>query len=185
MVETCQDLGLLVDELRDCYQHYRQDDSITSRIQAIVRPWVENPSWISEQYRQCKTDEDIYPLYENGKDDILITVISWRRGQEGCVHDHNTWAVIGVAQGQETHRIWQRTDDRSREGFATVKPVNRVTAVAGQVFSLPEDGIHSVMNDSDMPATIALHVYGGDISKTGRRQYLPEQSSYQMMYTMK
>ena len=185
MVETYQDLGLLVDELRECYQHYRHDSAITAQVQSIVRPWVENPRWITDQYRHCITDEDIYPLYENGKDDILITVICWRKGQEGCVHDHNTWAVIGVAQGQETHRIWRRTDDCSRDGFATVEPVNRVTAVAGQVLSLPEDGIHSVMNDSDEESTIALHVYGGDISKLGRRQYLPSENRYEMMHTMK
>ncbi len=185
MVETYQDLSVLVGELRHCFQQHRADSDISERVKAVIKPWVEQPDWITDEYRQCKTDEDVYPLYQNGKDDIFISVICWRQGPEGCVHDHNTWAVIGVAQGQENHHIWQRSDDRSREGYAVVKPLKRLIAKQGSIISLPRDGIHSVMNDSDLPTTIALHVYGGDLSKLGRHQYFPDENRCQVLRDLK
>ncbi|MDF1759599.1 MAG: cysteine dioxygenase family protein [Coxiellaceae bacterium] len=185
MVETYQDLDVLVNELRCCFDQYKADSSITDRIKAIITPWVQNPDWIKPEYCRCKTDEDIYPLYEGDKDDILITVICWRKGDEGCVHDHNTWAVIGVAQGQETHTLWHRTDDRTKPGFATVEKGKKVLVDAGNVMTLPNDGLHCVVNNSECESTISLHIYGGDLVKLGRRQYFPDENRYEIMHSMK
>jgi predicted metal-dependent enzyme (double-stranded beta helix superfamily) len=185
MVETYQDLSVLVGELRHCFQRYRADHDITERVKAVMKPWVEQPDWITDEYRTCKTEEDIYALYQNGKDDIFISVICWRQGLESCVHDHNTWTVIGVAQGQENHQIWQRTDDRSQEGYAVVKPHKRLIAKQGSIISLPHDGIHSVVNNSELSTTIALHVYGGDLTVLGRQQYFPDENRCQVLCDLK
>ncbi len=185
MVETCQDLSVLVDDLRSCFDQYKNDTNITDRVKEIIRPWIDNPEWLEEKYMHCQTEEDVYPLYQNGADDILITVICWSKGDMGCVHDHNTWAVIGVVQGQETHQIWRRTDDRSQEGYAEVEPTNRMTVCEGQIISLPVDGVHSVVNDSKLDTTIAIHVYGGDLAVIGRNQYFPNENRSEKLYSMK
>lgn len=185
MVEACQDLSLLVDELRCCFKLYKNDSSITERIKTIVRPWIDNPEWLEDKYMRCKTDEDVYTLYENGPNDILITVICWRKGVMSSVHDHKTWAVIGIVQGQETHQIWRRFDDGSQDGYAKVEPTNRMTLCEGQIISLPADGIHSVVNDSDLETTIGIHVYGGDLAKIGRNQYFPDENRTDKLYSMK
>lgn len=185
MVETYHDLSVLVDELRCCFEQYKEDVSVTEHVKTIIRPWIDNPEWLEEKYMHCKTEEDIYPLYQGGADDILITVICWRKGEVSCVHDHRTWAVIGIVQGQETHQIWRRTDDRSKQGYAEIEPTNRMTLGEGQIISLPEDGIHSVVNDSDLDTTIAIHVYGGDLEKIGRNQYFPDENRMATLHSMK
>ncbi len=185
MANKYENLSDLVSELRCCFDQHKETPSITDKIQAVLKPWVENPHWIKPEYQHCKTEEDIYPLYQADKNDIMISIYCWRQGDVGCIHDHNTWAVIGVAQGGETHTLWERTDDRSVEGYATITKDQTITIGPGEVMTLPEDGVHCVVNDSAEKSTIAIHVYGGDYAQLNRLQYFPDENRTEVLVEMK
>ncbi len=96
----------------------------------------------------------------------------WNPGQTTPIHDHLTWALIGVYDGVERQAIYRRTDDRTNPKLAKLEKVNEGTNQKGHITVLGEAGIHKVDNVSDKPA-LSIHVYGRDIGNTERHTYDP------------
>jgi predicted metal-dependent enzyme (double-stranded beta helix superfamily) len=85
------------------------------------------------------------------------------------IHDHVTWCVFGVVQGEEHEELFVLDEERGCLVEAGAK-TNGEGDVSG--FAPPGD-IHRVRNIGDQTA-ISLHVYGTDVSRIGssvRRYY--------------
>jgi predicted metal-dependent enzyme (double-stranded beta helix superfamily) len=80
-------------------------------------------------------------------------------GKEAAPHDHGIWCVNAAISGREVHRFYRRTDDASREGFATVEQVNEVTVAPGQGMAMTDHAIHATEVLGNEPA-IGLALYG-------------------------
>ncbi len=98
--------------------------------------------------------------------DLTILNVVWAPLMMLLPHDHNMWASIGIYTGREDNIIWQRND-------ASIEAVGATALSATQVFGLAHDAIHSVLNPIGR-LTGAIHVYGGDFFKPGRREWDPE-----------
>ena len=96
----------------------------------------------------------------------------WRPGQTTPIHDHLTWALVGVYRGQEKESIFKRTDDYRNENLAKLELVSEKVNGAGHVTVLGEKGIHRVDNPFEEP-TWTIHVYGRDIGNVERHSYDP------------
>jgi 3-mercaptopropionate dioxygenase len=96
-----------------------------------------------------------------------IVALVWLPGQATPVHDHISWCVVGVHEGEE-HETQFRVAGGRLIPIATA--VNAVRSVSGV---LPPGDIHLVRNSGDCLA-ISLHVYGADLRVSGtsiRRRY--------------
>jgi predicted metal-dependent enzyme (double-stranded beta helix superfamily) len=80
-------------------------------------------------------------------------------GKEAAPHDHGIWCVNAAISGTEVHRFYQRTDDGSRDGYATVEEIGVVTVVPGQGMAMADHAIHATEVVGDVPA-IGLALYG-------------------------
>ena len=96
----------------------------------------------------------------------------WTPGQTTPIHDHLTWALIGVYSGQEREALFRRTDDRSDPTRARLQLASERTNGKGHVTVLGAAGIHRVDNPFSDPA-YSIHVYGRDIGTTERHSYDP------------
>jgi len=108
-------------------------------------------------------------LYAEPDGSFSIAAMVWLPGQQTVIHDHVTWCVTGVLQGQEHEEIFALADG-GRALELAARNVNPAGAVSG--FAPPGD-IHQVRNTGDDVA-ISMHVYGADISRLGnsiRREY--------------
>jgi 3-mercaptopropionate dioxygenase len=97
-----------------------------------------------------------------------VTALIWRPGQATPIHDHVTWCVSGVIQGDEYEERYVPRDDGWLELDGT--SVNATGDVVGVV---PPGDIHRVRN-TGVHTAISLHVYGTDLSRLGssiRRVY--------------
>jgi 3-mercaptopropionate dioxygenase len=108
-------------------------------------------------------------LYSEPGGAFSIVALVWRPGQMTPIHDHVTWCVFGVIQGQEHEELYLLDEER---GFLV--PAGARTNREGDVsgFAPPGD-IHRVRNVGDHTA-ISLHIYGTDVSRIGssvRRYY--------------
>ncbi len=108
-------------------------------------------------------------------EDKAFSVIGgvWTPGQTTPIHDHLTWALIGVYDGQEREALFRRIDDESDPKHAELRMVSERTNGKGHVTVLGESGIHRVDNPYTKPA-YSVHVYGRDIGPTERHSYDPE-----------
>jgi 3-mercaptopropionate dioxygenase len=98
-----------------------------------------------------------------------IVALVWRPGQVTPIHDHVTWCVFGVIQGEEYEELF--TLDRKRECLVESETNRNRTAEVGG-FAPPGD-IHRVRNAGEDTA-ISIHIYGTDVTRIGssvRRRY--------------
>lgn len=104
--------------------------------------------------------------------DEIFSIIGgvWRPGQTTPIHDHLTWALIGVYDGEEREGLFRRTDDGSNPKIAKIEKVSERINTKGHVTVLGQGGIHRVDNISGKPTT-SIHVYGRDIGHTERHSY--------------
>jgi 3-mercaptopropionate dioxygenase len=97
-----------------------------------------------------------------------VTALVWRPGQATPIHDHVTWCVSGVIQGDEHEERYVLREDGWLELDGTL--VNATGDVTGLV---PPGDIHRVRNVG-VDTAISLHIYGTDLSRLGstiRRVY--------------
>jgi predicted metal-dependent enzyme (double-stranded beta helix superfamily) len=80
-------------------------------------------------------------------------------GKEAAPHDHGIWCVNAAISGREVHWFYRRTDDASRDGYATIEQVGEVTVAPGQGMIMEDHAIHATEVVSDEPA-IGLALYG-------------------------
>jgi predicted metal-dependent enzyme (double-stranded beta helix superfamily) len=137
----------------------------TSRADGLLTP--EQREGDPERYRQ-------HLLHAESDGSFSVVALVWLPGQCTPVHDHVSWCVTGVHQGEEHERRYRLLPADEPGGsarlVATEDVVNPVGAVCG--FAPPGD-IHKVWNGCREKA-ISLHVYGADISRLGssvRRVY--------------
>ena len=96
----------------------------------------------------------------------------WKPGQTTPIHDHLTWALIGVYEGEEREALYRRTDDGTNLKTARLEKISERVNTRGHVTVLGHTGIHKVDNISENPAR-SIHVYGQDIGHAERHSYDP------------
>jgi len=77
-------------------------------------------------------------------------------------HDHRTWAVIGVYDGEEENTFYRVTN-----GARRIEPIGSHNLKQGEVLSLGVDAIHKIANRGTS-RLVALHVYGRNIFEIER-----------------
>jgi predicted metal-dependent enzyme (double-stranded beta helix superfamily) len=80
-------------------------------------------------------------------------------GKEAAPHDHGIWCVNAAISGSEIHKFYRRTDDASRDGYATVAQIGEVIVAPGQGMAMADHAIHATEVLGDVPA-IGLALYG-------------------------
>ncbi len=110
--------------------------------------------------------------------DKIFSIIAgvWKIGQTTPIHDHLTWALVGVYSGKERESIYKRIDNLSDPKIAKLELVSDRINERGHVTVLSESGIHKVSNEFPEPA-YSIHVYGRDIGNTERHSYDPVNGS--------
>jgi predicted metal-dependent enzyme (double-stranded beta helix superfamily) len=111
-------------------------------------------------------------LYRPKDAAFSVTGGNWAPGQTTPIHDHLTWAVVGVYEGEERESIYRRTDDGSDPKRATLALVSERINAKGHVTVLGRAGIHRIDNVSSK-SSHSIHVYGRDIGTTERHSYDP------------
>jgi predicted metal-dependent enzyme (double-stranded beta helix superfamily) len=91
---------------------------------------------------------------------VLHTVVN--PGFASPPHDHRTWAVIGVYNGQEDNTFYRLIDSSRR-----IEQVGGRSVRPGEVLTLGIDAIHKIANPGSTKL-IALHVYGKNVLEIER-----------------
>ena len=111
-------------------------------------------------------------LAEDTDYEILVETVCWLPGRGVTPNDHENWGVVVGLDGMETNINWHRKDDGVKLGYAGLEVRNDVILTFGQTCTFMPDNIHSVRNERDASA-LSLHVYGRNLSQTGRFEFNP------------
>ena len=98
-------------------------------------------------------------LYEDPCTGWVAVAMAWPAGADSQPHDHGTWGVVGVLEGELELTEYEPITDGEK-----LREKTRFTAGPGDVASVipPAKDVHRMRNASDS-TTITIHVYGQPI----------------------
>ncbi|WP_225992959.1 cysteine dioxygenase family protein [Actinomadura rudentiformis] len=162
----------VIDAVREIVQRGLAPEPTAHLAGQALRRFLERPGLLTpeqrtgdpERYRQ-------HVLHAEPDGSFSVVALVWLPGQRTPIHDHVSWCVTGVYEGEETERRYLLESDGRRSRLVAIEEVvNPSGAVAA--FAPPGD-IHRVWNGGTTKA-ISIHLYGADIAKLGtsiRRTY--------------
>ncbi len=154
---------------------YSTEPAILRGIKPHLERLLNNPNLPPEAFMPKK--DMSYPamnLVYMPKDKVFSIIGAvWHPGQTSPIHDHMTWALVGVYNGAEKEMLYRKTDDGSNPKIAKLEKVAERVNKAGQVVTLGETAIHRVDNNFEDQATSGLHIYGLDVGGRERHMYDP------------
>lgn len=172
-VEQSRALQGLVDAIREVVHSGADDATVSGQVAELLEPYLTGPGFLTEAQREPDpTHYKQHVLHVEPDGSFSIVALVWLPGQETPIHDHVSWCVVGVHEGQEyeTRYRVERDDDGSTwlvEDGNSINPPGSTAALT------PPGDIHKVANCGECLA-VSLHVYGADIGKLGssiRRRY--------------
>lgn len=148
----------LVAALDDAVRSHHRTRPVVDAVADALTPFLHLPDLLSAEQRigdPTAYRQRVLHVAEDGAFSLVALV--WLPGQATPIHDHLSWCVVGVYQGDEAETRYRLIDGR------LLVETERVTNPTGSVSGLvPPGDIHLVRNAGDDVA-ISLHVYGADL----------------------
>lgn len=137
----------VVAEVRRAFETETVTARVLARVEAAVRRALASgdpehtPGWDAGELRSCKLHLDPDHLFS-------VHVSHLHAGKTRPVHDHGTlgWAVYGVWRGEVVQRLYERLDDGSKPGRATLRALPPLVQRAGDALLVGIDAIHTPEN---------------------------------------
>lgn len=152
--------ALLSDLLEECRAARQSADPVTA-MRAAVQAAVAHPEGLRSA---LGTPAGVGQTTLLQQDDLTVQRIVWGPGITSTLHEHGTWAVVGVYAGAELNVVCAVEDDRLQE-------TARVRVGPGEVLALTPQQAHAVVA-ADTGWTEGLHIYGGDLTALQRREWI-------------
>jgi predicted metal-dependent enzyme (double-stranded beta helix superfamily) len=166
-------LKQFVQESEAIVRKYSSESGILLHLRPMLEKLIQTPDSVPSAAFAPRKDRFAMNLLHMPQDkEYSIIGGVWKPGQTTPIHNHLTWALIGVYDGQEREALFRRTDDGSNPKFAKLEKVSERTNKKGHVTVLGHTGIHRVDNLTEKTVT-SIHVYGRDIGHTERHSYDP------------
>ncbi len=154
-------------------REYSTEAEILLHLKRVLEQLVSSPASVPAKAFTPRKDRFAMNLLQMPEDEAYSIIGGvWHPGQTTPIHDHLTWALIGVYEGEEREALFRRTDDSSNPKLAKIQQVSERVNKKGHVTVLGHSGIHRVDNISLKPTT-SVHVYGRDIGNAERHSYDP------------
>lgn len=164
----------------DCHTALKKDPGAAGReeIRAHLEKLLVNEEFVKEHLSGQGSGKTL--LYHDTDTDVRVMAHGTDQGnRKGKPHDHGaSWAVYGQAIGLTNMTVWERTDDRSEEGKATVEEIHEFPLEPGKAALFDSGIIHSTAHPD--PARW-VRVTGTDLDTIERYAYDPERQVMKRM----
>lgn len=133
-------------------------------LRGLVRKLVLNSYWLQIQRPEpSTTTAAILNLYDEIGYPLTVQIETLVPGTLSSVHNHGTWGVVAVLQGQEKNTLWQRVPEPVFPG--KISRVAEQTFGSGDVISFVPEAIHRVQAVGE-DLLVTFNLYG----ETRRKQ---------------
>ncbi len=146
-------------DLEDILKVTHDDVTRLEAITPLVRTLLISSFWLQMEYDppHPKTGWSVRFLYQEHDFPITIQMVAWSPGQRSPIHNHGTWGIVALLDGQERNRLWHRQPTADHPD--RIAPTQDLILNPGDIVALTADAIHSVEPLGDAP-TISFNLYG-------------------------
>jgi predicted metal-dependent enzyme (double-stranded beta helix superfamily) len=171
-------LEQFVADLRRFARETSDEHRLLTHFGPLARRFARGTLWRSPRHYDPNPEQGFtaHLLHEEPDHALAVFAVNLLPGRGAPPHDHGTWAIVVGVEGCEHNVFWERTDDRSRPGFAQLRRIGEQLLGPGEVAAMPGGTIHSLWNESAR-VTLSLHVYGRHVNFTQRSQYDAERNT--------
>ena len=114
-------------------------------VKPLLEKLIQTDNSVPKDAFSPRKDRFAMNLIHMPRDEIFSIIGGvWYPGQTTPIHDHLTWAIIGVYEGEEREALFRRTDDGSNPEIAKIEKVSEKINKKGHVTVLGNHGIHRV-----------------------------------------
>ncbi len=123
---------------------YPSESEILLHLKPVLEKLVSSPVSVPAKAFTPRKDRFAMNLLQMPEDEAYSIIGGiWHPGQTTPIHDHLTWALIGVYEGEEREALFRRTDDGSNPKLAKIQQVSERVHKKGHVTVLGHTGRHS------------------------------------------
>ena len=163
-----------ISAVRELVKNESDPKKLTAAIKPLSQRLAASSALQDQAFRNWDETQGfgVHLLHEEDNHDLGVFVFTWGPDRGTPPHNHKTWAVVSVVEGEEYETHWQRNDDGQRAGYAELEQTGEVTMQVGDTSICMPEEIHGVWNKGVTPS-ISLHTYGRHINFTGRSSFDP------------
>ncbi|MDJ0903607.1 MAG: cupin [Xenococcus sp. MO_188.B8] len=146
-------------DLEDILLTIPDDRDRLKAIFPLVRKLLMSSYWLQMEYHtpNPETGWSVNTLYKEQDYPITIQTVAWLPGNVSPIHNHATWGIVALIDGQEKNRFWKRSPDK--EYPHKIELIDEYNFIPGDIIGLMPDAIHSVEPLGEEP-TITFNIYG-------------------------
>lgn len=166
--------NLLDDFIADCSKAMANQPELSDVVATIAPRMADLVNRADEflQPEHYQADSDHYArnlVIEDKKTGLSLYTLVWNPGQWTPVHDHGTWGVVGVIDGQLQEQGYMRLDENQtadRNEGIDLRRAGLVLLTPGAVstFVPNPDHIHKTGCPDSLPRCVSLHLYGREMN---------------------
>lgn len=160
----------------------QDEQTILNQVSPLLKETILNAdTWFEDRFYTIDEEQGFgsHLIAENSDHSLAVIVTSWPAGRETPPHDHDTWAAIGCVKGTENNIFWDRHDDKKDPDFAQISRGKVFECKPGDIVTMKQDDIHSVVNPDYKGVSVSLHIYGKHFNHTNRKKFDPENKTVQ------
>lgn len=146
-------------ELEDILEKVTDDVSRINLIVPKVRKLLNSSYWLSLEFITPETPPgwSVNFLYEDYEFPLTIQMVAWLPGHVSPIHNHGTWGIVAVIDGQEKNQFWQRVPSKKHPD--KIELVGEKILNSGDIITFLPDSIHNV-EPLGQEAVVTFNLYG-------------------------
>jgi len=129
------------------------------QLRRLVRKLVLNSYWVQTQRPKPSPGRKTVTLslYDEIGYPLTVQIETYQRGAQSSIHNHGTWGIVMILQGQEKNLLWQRAPEPQFPD--KIMPVGEKILEVGDVISFTPEAIHCVQALGEQEL-VTFNLYG-------------------------
>jgi predicted metal-dependent enzyme (double-stranded beta helix superfamily) len=158
-------LAAFIEDIHDVVDNRSAVMEIVQTVAACVTDLLRTWRMPDTRYlaRQPGRRYGSYLLYRAPDGSFVVVIDTFDRGQTTQIHNHRTWAVVGLLDGAERNEIFRPDSELTRPPERVAERITR----PGDIFTLMEPEMHRLTTDQGAFSQ-SFHVYGADVGTIRR-----------------